>query len=122
MCGNLKELFMIEDFELVVAESTCQKRVVVCELYDDQGVLLSRQSNRCNPANGICSRLNIVQNKESYDVHSTCNWTHAEIMAIQNLPENSNPVTAILYGHDFYCGSCEEALKSIGITSLKIVK
>ena len=112
----------VKSFESAVSESTCQKRVVVCELYNADGILLSRESNRCSPAEGRCGRINIVQSKGAYDVHSDCNWTHAEIMAIQNLPENSIPVEAVLYGHDFYCKPCEEALISIGISSFKLVK
>ena len=84
------------------------------------GNLLSRESNRCSPDNNICSRLNIVQGKENYDINSTCNWVHAEINTINNLPADSKPYKSILYGHDFYCDACENALKEAGVEVLEI--
>lgn len=105
----------IKSFEIVTQESTCQKRTVVCELFDEQGELLARESNRCTPNGGICQRLEVHQNKDSYDVVSHCNWTHAEIMAINALPVGSQPYRALLRGHDFYCIQCENSLKKVGI-------
>lgn len=114
----------MKTFENVIAESTCQKRVTVCELYDWNGMLLCRESNRCNP-DGICCRLGVIQNKDNYDKNSNCNWTHAEIMAISALPKHLSggiikPHKAIVYGHDFICDSCEEALKDAGVEELII--
>lgn len=110
----------VRSFEEVVAESTCQKRVTVCEIFDADGNLLSRESNRCNPKDHICQRLGVTQNKQNYDTESTCNWTHAEINAITKLPKDSKPYRAIIYGHSFYCDPCENALRSIGCKILEI--
>ena len=111
---------MIKEFDEIVAESTCQKRITICEIYDQYYNLLSRESNRCEPDNGICARIGTIQNKENYDVHSQCNWTHAEIRAINALPIGTDPEYAVLYGHDFYCDACEKALKKVGVTRLDI--
>jgi len=105
----------------VIAESTCQKRVTVCEIYNYLGKLLSRESNRCNPAGGSCHRLGVSQDKSNYDKDSECNWTHAEIMAINALPKNSFPYMAILMGHRFTCLNCEEALRNAGVKKIYIV-
>jgi deoxycytidylate deaminase len=112
----------MKTFLEVKLESTCQKRVTVVEIFDKEGKLLSRESNRCDPNNGECSRIGVVQNKDNYDVHSTCNWTHAEIMAIQALPEGSKPYMAVLYGHSFYCTPCEQALRDVGVVEFKVIE
>jgi len=111
----------MKSFEDVLAESTCQKRKTVCELYDADGNLLSRESNRCNP-DGICHRLGVVQGKDNYDKSSNCNWTHCEINAIKSLPKDNKPIKAILYGHDFYCDKCEDALRLAGVKIFEINK
>lgn len=113
---------MAKEFIQAYHESTCQKRVTVVALLDKDGNVLSRESNRCNPDGGTCHRLGIVQNVNNYDVHSSCNWTHAEIMAIKALPEGARPYKAILYGHDFYCQTCENALKAAGVEEFEISK
>ena len=113
---------MVNTLKEVKNESTCQKRITICEIYDESGILLSRQSNRCNPKDGICQRLGIIQNKENYDIESTCNWIHAEINAINNLPKQSLPYKSILYGHDFYCNNCEIKLIENGVKILEISK
>lgn len=111
---------MINTFEQAVAQSTCQKRITICEIYDIEYNLLSRESNRCEPDNGVCSRFDVKQNKDNYDTESNCNWTHAEIRAIQSLPSNSKPYLSILYGHNFYCDACEQALKDAGVQIFEI--
>lgn len=110
----------MKSFEQASQESTCQKRITVCEIYDAEGNLLSRESNRCNPTGGICTRLGLVQSKTNYDVESTCNWTHAEINAIKSLKESDKPHKAIIYGHTFFCDACENALRSVGVKELEI--
>ena len=97
------------------SESTCQKRQTICDIYDEQGVLLSRESNRCNPTGGTCHRIGVVQQKDT----SSCNWVHAEINAIYKLPNKSKPYRALLYGHSFYCDACETALKKAGVVVLE---
>jgi hypothetical protein len=113
---------MIRNFEDVRSESTCKKRITVVELYDKNDVLLSRESNRCSPPNGVCSRIGVSQTKSNYDVESTCNWTHAEIMALQALPEGSKPYKSVLYGHSFYCDFCENALRTAGVEVLEVAE
>lgn len=111
---------MPKTFEEVKQESTCQKRITICEIYDKDNNLLSRESNRCEPTNGVCARVGVVQTKDNYDRNSFCNWTHAEIRAISSLPVQSQPYLSVLYGHDFYCDSCEEALKKAGVIELTV--
>ncbi len=102
-----------------MAESTCQKRQTVCEIYDLDWNILSRESNRCSP-DGTCHRLGLVQVKAGYDVVSLCNWTHAEMMAINALPERVRPYRAVLHGHNFFCDACEQALRSVGVRVLYV--
>ena len=94
------------------SESTCQKRQTICDIYDEQGVLLSRESNRCNPTGGVCHSIN-------KDTTFGCSWVHAEINAIYRLPNHSHPYRAVLYGHSFYCNACEAALKKAGVVILE---
>lgn len=96
-------------------ESTCQKRIVVCILYDASGTPLAVESNRCSPAGGTCQRVGISNGQADYPVESTCNWTHAEIMALNALPKDAKPYAAVVYGHDFPCPTCEKALRAAGI-------
>lgn len=112
----------INSLKEVYSESTCQKRVTICEIYDKNDILLSRESNRCNPDGGICSRLGLIQNKSNYDVESSCNWIHAEVHAINNIPTGSMPYKSVLYGHDFYCDRCESILREAGIEVFLINK
>jgi hypothetical protein len=110
----------MNSFYKVMRESTCKKRVTICEIYDIDNNLLSRESNRCNPDNGVCARLGVIQSKENYDVHSHCNWTHAEINAIKSLPLDCKPHKIILYGHNFLCDNCEQELRKIGVVDFEI--
>lgn len=112
----------MKSIEEAKAESTCQKRVTVVELYDRDGHLLACESNRCAPEGGTCHRMGVVQGKENYDVHSHCNWTHAEINALHALSDGETPYRSVLYGHDFYCDACESALRSRGVEILDIKK
>lgn len=112
----------MKSLEEVIKESTCQKRITVCELYDENNNLLTRESNRCEPYGGTCHRLGTIQNKDNYDIESSCNWIHAEMMAVQRMSKNVAPHKAILYGHDFYCTACEDALKVAGVKIFEIQK
>lgn len=103
----------------VINESTCQKRITVTEIYDINGVLLSRESNRCNPSGGKCHRIGVVQCKSDYSVDSNCNWVHSEINAINALPKDCNPYMAICYGHIFFCDACEKSLRNVGVEFFK---
>lgn len=105
----------IKSYGQVIRESTCQKRNIVCEIYDQHNNLIARESNRCEPSGGLCHRLNVIQGREDYDVISECNWTHAEINAIKALPSDTRPHMSIIYGHDFYCKNCEDELRNVGI-------
>jgi deoxycytidylate deaminase len=113
---------MIKPKEEVVSESTCQKRVTMCEIFDSAGNLLARESNRCSPSGGICHRIGVTNTKQDYPRESYCNWTHAEINAINALNTLDNPHKAILYGHTFLCDNCEAALKAAGIKEIIIIE
>lgn len=108
------------DFFKTFMQSTCQKRVTICEIYDKDNNLLSRESNRCNPTGGTCHRLDTSNTKKDYPTESHCNWEHAEARAVKSLPKGSEPYMAILYGHDFYCDDCEKKLKDSGVQVLRI--
>jgi deoxycytidylate deaminase len=110
----------MKSIEQAKAESTCQKRVTVVQIIDEKGYIVACESNRCAPEGRTCHRMGVVQGKENYDTHSHCNWAHAEINAINALPEGAKPKKAILYGHDFYCQPCEDALRAVGVTEFKV--
>ncbi len=111
----------MKTLEEAAAESTCQKRLVVCEIYDEYGKILAVESNRCSPTGGLCHRIGVVQTKADYDVTSACNWTHAEIMAIRALPRGSyTPHRAVIYGHSYPCDACESALRRVGVEIIDI--
>lgn len=105
--------------ELAATQSTCQKRVTVVALFDVGGELLSVGTNRCNPPAGICERLGVANAKADYPVAS-CNWVHAEVMALGSLPLSAIPFEAVLYGHDFFCDECEKALRARGVEVLRV--
>lgn len=112
----------MKSFNQVFAESTCFKRVTICEIYDRTGNLLSRESNRCNPPEGICQRINVSSVKDGYPLESSCMWTHAEIMAIKSIPAGSVPYSAKLYGHSFLCDNCESELKKVGVQVIEVIE
>ncbi len=95
----------------VMRESTCQKRSVVCILFDGNGQVISMQSSRCNPKD-ICPRLDVVTNKENYPLNH-CKSEHAEVRALKLTKRM--PKKALLIGHRFACDDCERLLKSYGI-------
>lgn len=103
----------------VIAESTCQKRVTVCEIFDATGTLLARESNRCTPNGGVCERLRIANGKADYP-DAQCNWSHAEIQALNAVPEGSKPFRAGVIGHDFACPRCEQVLREAGVVVLDV--
>lgn len=102
----------------VAAESTCLKRVTVCELFAADGSLLARESNRCDPPDGKCCRLETQNSRGDYPSHSDCRWTHAEAMALRAC--DGRPGHAILYGHDFVCPDCEAALRAAGVSVITV--
>lgn len=101
-------------------ESTCRKRVVVCELYDIHGKLIACESNRCDPPGGQCTRMGVVNGQADYPAESTCNWTHAEIMALQAVGSSNAPHRAVIYGHDFPCPRCEASLRAAGVVVIEV--
>ena len=92
--------------------ATCQKRVVICVLFDKDGSVVACESNRCSPPNGVCPRLDLVTNKENYPPNH-CNSEHAEVRALKLAKRM--PTHAVLIGHKFFCDDCERLLKSYGI-------
>src|SRR4051812_42473278 len=85
--------------EQAATESTCLKRVTVCEILDANRNVLACESNRCSPPDGKCCRMGLVSVKDGYPEYSSCRWTHAEEMSINSLPPESQPVVAVVYGH-----------------------
>lgn len=110
----------MKTFKQATAESTCLKRVTVCELYAADGTLLARESNRCDPPDGKCQRIAVSNQQAEYPESSTCNWTHSESMALQAVGQ-ARPTRAVIYGHDFPCPSCERALRVKGVTAIEVV-
>jgi deoxycytidylate deaminase len=102
------------------ARSTCQKRVVVCALYDRAGTLLTCESNRCVPPAGGCPRLGVVATREGYPEMAECQWEHAETRALGALPDDARPYRAVLYGHTFVCPACEASLQRFGVTEVEV--
>jgi len=109
----------LSPFAQVVLESTCQKRVTVCELFSADGALLARESNRCKPPGGVCQRLGVSNGQVDYPDASPCNWTHAEMVALEAC--RGVPTKAVIYGHDFACPSCELALRTAGVEQIEII-
>jgi deoxycytidylate deaminase len=108
---------LVEQFASV---ATCQKRKLVCVLYDENGHILSIGTANCVPPQGICARLQTVQTKDKY-TGNECNSTHAEINALAQLPENIEIAKAEVYGHDFACIPCEKALHKRGVWDIRII-
>lgn len=102
----------------VASESTCMKRKVVCELLDATGARIEIESNRCSRLGGACVRLGVVSEREGYPLHSECNWTHAEIMALNAM--TAKPDRAVIYGHNFPCPACEAGLRQAGVTEIEM--
>lgn len=104
-------------------ESTCQKRVTVCAIFDAGGDLLAAESNRCEPgeaSSGKCTRLMRSDEREAYPLESDCNWTHAEIMAVRSLTSGRIPYRAVIFGHDWPCPACELALFEAGVEKIEV--
>lgn len=101
--------------------STCHKRATVCVLLDEDNEVVSVAANTCDPAEGVCQRLGVHQTQQEYDVESTCNWEHAEARALDQLPEEVQPTTAVVLGHDFVCPTCDEKLKARGVESIAVI-
>lgn len=101
-------------------QSTCQKRVVVCSLYDQYGNLLACESNRCAPPGGKCTRLGVESQQRGYPAESTCNWEHAEARALRALPEGAQVHRLVLTGHTFICQSCSDLFEQAGMTNVVV--
>lgn len=114
----------VKSHVVAASQSTCQKRLVICEIYDINGQLIARESNRCKPGDEGCHRLKKSQDKENYSEESDCGWIHAEINAIESAKKNAKdaiPYRAILYGHNFICFACEKALNEFGVYKFNII-
>lgn len=100
--------------------SNCQKRITACVLFDAENRPAGFGYNRCAPPTTGCARLGMKQAKEGY-TGDECETIHAEIMALRSAHPKRPPVSAVVYGHEFACPTCEKALKDAGITSIRIV-
>lgn len=98
------------------SQSTCEKRVTVCVLLDANDTVLACESNQCQTP---CQRLSQVTSKSSYPT-ATCDTDHAELRALRALKPGDRPVRSVLYGHAFYCESCEQALRACGVGTLEL--
>lgn len=97
----------------------CEKRTVICRLYDANGVLLSQGRNHCDPPGGKCQRLGLIEMEQGYRGKG-CGSVHAEVDAIAKLPEGTKPLNATLEGHDFACRDCLSALHRAGVVLLEV--
>lgn len=97
----------------------CQKRKVICTLYDDTGAVLATGTNSCSPPGGLCARMG-VQEKQSGYTGVGCNSLHAEMDALSKL-NGRVPLLAKLEGHDFPCDSCRIALLDAGVRLVEVV-
>ncbi len=111
--------------------SNCQKRAVVCVLYNDTGQAIACGWNLCCPPDGVCPRIGVQQKKATYS-NEGCQALHAEEGALGALYDANierfilrlpaiKAVRADVYGHDFACPSCEQKLKQAGITTINII-
>lgn len=115
----LQKKLSLQDILFKGLESTCQKRIVICALFDKYGNLLSIGTNHCTPPDGGCVRLGTVSTKAGYS-NAGCNSTHAEEEALNALQEGQQAHIAQIYGHDFACRPCEEKLRAHGVQDISI--
>ena len=108
--------------EREIVLSTCQKRIVVCVLLDDESVIRV-SSNRCTPFTGACTRLDDVTAQAHYPMITDCRSEHAEARAIHRstwpLPHAER--TAVILGHTFPCEPCETALRNVGVSQIYVI-
>lgn len=97
----------------------CLKRTVICRLYDAHGELLSQGRNTCSPPAGVCARMGIKAEQVGYDP-AGCSSIHAEIDAIDKLPLDAIPLTAVVEGHTFCCDNCRTALRLAGVLLIEV--
>jgi deoxycytidylate deaminase len=102
------------------ARSTCQKRVIVCALYDRDGELLSVGWNSCAPPNGQCVRLGVRQPEAVY-TGTECNSIHGEVQAWHNLPPGAKPYRCVAWGHEFSCAPCQKFLRARGVEVIEVL-
>lgn len=101
-------------------QSTCQKRSVVCALYDEKGICVGEGFNTCD-VSYECKQLNIVQTPEEY--RDICKNEHAEVAALRTMDQQgAQAVTAIISGHDFFCVNCFNLLKTRGVVNFLVVQ
>lgn len=100
--------------------SNCQKRATACVLFDAENRPAGFGWNFCAPPVSGCARLKMSQSKAGY-TGTECETIHAEIMAIRSAHPKRPPVSAVLYGHDFICQQCEDALRNFGITEMRVM-
>jgi deoxycytidylate deaminase len=107
--------------EREVKQSTCAKRVIVCALFDASDKLIALGSNKCEQPENGCPRIGKVSERENYEPTTACAAVHAEIDALGKVPENKEPIRAEVYGHEFACLDCEQALKAAGVQDITII-
>lgn len=99
----------------------CQKRTVLCTLYDSEGRVIAEGRNLCTPPNGKCARVGIVEGETEY-TGLGCNSVHAEIVALMKAKDVPlRPLSAKLEGHDFPCPDCRKALRAAGVVTIEVI-
>lgn len=100
--------------------STCQKRVIICALYDREGRLLSLGWNSCTPPGHHCVRLGLQQSQATY-TGTECNSIHGEVQAWHNLPAGAQPYRCVTWGHEFSCQPCQRFLRERGVEVIAVI-
>lgn len=95
---------------------TCAKKQVGCTILSADGRRMYHGTNDCANPQPVCPR----EPGEGYaKCKSICQQAgHAEEIALELAKEDAVGGTAILYGHDHYCRSCQTQLFDAGVKSL----
>lgn len=102
---------------------TCAKQSVICCLLDEENQIISVGSNWCKNPQEECPRKDFPTGMGYALCSVICQQNaHAEVDALNNLGENTQPKTCILVGHYYCCQGCYEALKKKGVKNFIIVK
>lgn len=96
----------------------CAKREVRCVLVDRISGHDVVGENWCRNPQKVCPR----EEGEGYEKCKTiCQQdNHAEEDALRQLNGDAYGYHAILYGHDYYCPSCQKALFAAGVQALRL--
>lgn len=97
----------------------CYRKVVRCDIVDEDMVLLASKENVCESSCvGACARdVHGYHSGEGYDLCGPP--IHAEVLAIDELIRkdrlDEEGLTAYISGNDYVCRACHIALRKAGI-------